>query len=58
VIPFLQFCLYAFTGCAALGLTPAAILASKARQPAMIAVSLLAAGFVMFVLISAAGDLR
>lgn len=58
MITFLQACLYAFAGCAALGLIPASVLAAKARQPAMIAVSLIAAGFVIFVLIAAAGDLR
>ena len=58
MITFLEVCLYAFAGCAAFGILPAAVLAAKARQPAMIAVSLIAAGFVMFVLISAAGDLR
>lgn len=58
MITFLSTCLYIFAGCAALGLLPASILAARARQPAMIAVSLLAAGFVMFVLISAAGRLR
>lgn len=58
MITFLQVCLYVFAGCAALGLIPAAVLAAKARQPAMIAVSLIAAAFVMFVLVSAAGDLH
>ena len=58
MITFLQGCLYVFAGCAALGLIPAAVLAAKARQPAMFAASLLAAAFVIFVLVAAAGDLH
>ena len=54
---FLSVCLYIFAGCAALGLLPAALLAARARQPAMIVMSLLIAGFVIFVLVSAAGQL-
>lgn len=55
---FLSTCLYIFAGCAALGLLPAAVLAARARQPAMIVISLAAAGFVIFVLVDAAGKLR
>jgi hypothetical protein len=54
---FLSVCLYIFAGCAALGLLPAALLAARARQHAMIAMSLLIAAFVIFVLVSAAGEL-
>ena len=54
---FLSVCLYIFAGGAALGLLPAALLAARARQPAMIVMSLLIAGFVIFVLVSAAGQL-
>ena len=54
---FLRICLYIFAICAALGLLPAAVLAARARQPAMIVLSLLVASFVIFVLIAAAGEL-
>jgi len=54
---FLSVCLYIFAGCAALGLLPVALLAARARQPAMIVLSLFAAAFVIFVLVSAARDL-
>lgn len=54
---FLSTCLYIFAGCAALGLLPAALLAARARQPAMIVISLAAAGFVIFVLVYAAQNL-
>ena len=54
---FVRVCLYVFAGCAALGLLPAAVLAARARQPAMLVLSLLIAAFVIFVLITAAGDL-
>lgn len=57
MIAFLSVCLYAFAGCAALGLLPAAVLAARARQPTMVVVSVLIAGFVIFVLVSAAGRL-
>jgi len=50
--------LYVFAGCAALGLLPAAVLAGRAAQPRLVAYVLLAAAFVIFVLVSAAGDLR
>ena len=54
---FLRTCLYIFAACAALGLLPAAILAARARQPAMIILSLLVATFVIFVLVASAGEL-
>ncbi len=54
---FLSVCLYAFAGCAALGLLPAAVLAARARQPAMVVLALLISAFVIFVLIAAAGEL-
>jgi hypothetical protein len=54
---FISICLYIFAGCAALGLLPAAVLAARARQPVMIALSLLIAVFVIFVLVTAAGEL-
>ena len=54
---FISVCLYIFAGCAALGLLPAAVLAARARQPVMIALSLLIAAFVIFVLVTAAGEL-
>jgi heme/copper-type cytochrome/quinol oxidase subunit 2 len=54
---FLAVCLYIFAGCAALGLLPAAVLAARARQHAMIVMSLLIAAFVIFVLVSAAAEL-
>lgn len=54
---FLSICLYIFAGCAALGLLPAALLAARARQLAMIVISLVVAAFVVFVLVDAAGQL-
>ena len=54
---FIRVCLYIFAGCAALGLLPAAVLAARARQPVMIAISLLIAVFVIFVLVTAAAEL-
>ena len=54
---FIRVCLYVFAGCAALGLLPAAVLAAKARQPAMFVLALLIAAFVVFVLVTAASDL-
>jgi hypothetical protein len=65
VITFLQACLYVFAGCAALGILPAAVLAAmsrpetgKVRSLAALALALAVAGFAVFVLVSAAGDLR
>jgi hypothetical protein len=55
---FLSICLYIFAGCAALGLLPAALLAARARQPVMIAVSLVVAAFVIFVLVDTATRLH
>ncbi len=57
MITFLSVCLYVFAGCAALGLLPAALLAARARQPAMVVGALFVAAFVIFVLVSAAGHL-
>jgi hypothetical protein len=54
---FLRTCLYIFAACAALGLLPAAILAARARQPAMVILSLLVASFVIYVLVASAGEL-
>ena len=54
---FLKICLYIFAACAALGLLPAAVLAARARQPAMIVLTLLVAAFVIFVLVASAGEL-
>jgi hypothetical protein len=54
---FLRDSLYAFAGCAALGMLPAFVLAGKARQPVMAVISLLVAAFVIFVLVAAAGEL-
>ena len=54
---FVSVCLYVFAGCAALGLLPAAVLAARARQPAMFVLSLLIAAFVIFILVTAAVDL-
>jgi hypothetical protein len=54
---FVSVCLYVFAGCAVLGLLPAAVLAAKARQPVMFVMALLIAGFVVFVLVTAAADL-
>jgi spore maturation protein SpmA len=54
---FLRTCLYIFAACAALGLLPAAILSARARQPAMVILSLLVATFVIFVLVASAGEL-
>ena len=55
---FIRVSLYVFAACAALGLLPAAVLAARARQHAMIVVTLFIAAFVIFVLVTAAGDLR
>jgi hypothetical protein len=54
---FLSISLYAFAGCAALGMVPAFVLAAKARQPAMAVLALLVAAFVIYVLVAAAGEL-
>jgi spore maturation protein SpmA len=57
VSTFLRICLYIFAACAALGLLPAAVLAARARQPAMIVLTLLVATFIIFVLVASAGEL-
>lgn len=54
---FLKICLYIFAACAALGLLPVAVLAARARQPATIILSLLVASFIIFVLVTSAGEL-
>lgn len=51
---FLSGCLYAFAGCTMLGIVPPFVIAGKARQPLIAVVTLLLAGFVIFVLITAA----
>ena len=58
MIAFLSLCLYIFAGCAALGLVPVAVIAARARQPAMIAVTLVIAAFVIFVLVTSALELH
>ncbi len=55
---FLRCCLYVFAGCAALGILPAAVLAARAGQRKTAAAVVLAAAFVIWVLVTAAGDLR
>jgi hypothetical protein len=51
---FLRDCLYAFAGCTVLGIVPPFVIAGKARQPLIAVVTLVIAGFVIFVLITAA----
>jgi len=51
---FLCGCLYAFAGGIVLGIVPPFVIAGKARQPLIAVVTLLIAGFVIFVLITAA----
>jgi hypothetical protein len=58
VTTFLQVCLYVFAAWVFLGLVPIGVLAAKNGSILLIAVSLLAVGFVIFVLVAAAGDLR
>jgi hypothetical protein len=55
---FISDSLYVFAVCALLGLTPAVVLAGKARQPAMLVVAAFVAAFVIFVLITAARGFR
>ena len=50
--------LYAFAGCAALGLIPASVLAAKARQPAMVVLAAVIAAWAIFVLVTAARGYR
>jgi hypothetical protein len=47
-------CLYAFAACTVLGIVPPFVIAGKARQPLIAVLTLLLAGFVIFVLITAA----
>lgn len=54
---FLRIALYVFAGCTVLGIVPAAVLAAKARTPAMAVFAVIVAAFVVFVLIAAAGQL-
>lgn len=58
MITFLSVSLYVFAACAGLGLIPAAVMSGLAGQPRLVAYVLVVAAFAMFVLISAAGDLR
>lgn len=51
---FLSGCLYAFAGCTALGILPPFVIAGKARQPLIAVITLIVAGFVIFVLVTAA----
>lgn len=51
---FLCYCLYVFAGCTVLGILPPFVIAGKARQPLIAVITLIIAGFVIFVLISAA----
>jgi hypothetical protein len=56
-ITFLQVCLLLFAGCAGLGIVPASVLAARANKPGPAMMALLAAAFVMYVLITAAESL-
>lgn len=65
MITFLQVCLYAFAGCATAGLLPVAVLAAmtapvpgKRRSLAAFGAVLALGALIVFVLVSAAGDLR
>lgn len=51
---FLSGCLYAFAGCTVLGILPPFVIAGKARQPLIAVITLIVAGFVIFVLVTAA----
>ncbi len=51
---FLIVSLLIFAGCTVLGIVPAAVLAARARQPAPAVLTLLVAGFITCVLVSAA----
>jgi hypothetical protein len=55
---FLRICLLAFAACAALGIVPPSVLAARARKPGTAMMTLLAAAFVIYVLISAAESLH
>jgi hypothetical protein len=54
VTGFLSVTLLIFAGCTVLGIVPAAVLAAKVRQPAPAVMTLLAAAFVICVLVGAA----
>jgi hypothetical protein len=54
MITFLRICLLGFAGCAALGMVPPSVLAAKARRPGTAMMALLAAAFVIYILITAA----
>ena len=54
---FLQVCLYVFSGCAALGMGAALVLAARAGQRATAVLAFLIAVFVVFVLVDAAARL-
>lgn len=51
---FLRVALYIFAACAVLGILPAAVLAAKARTPAMAVFAVIIAAFVVYVLVAAA----
>jgi hypothetical protein len=54
VTGFLSVTLLIFAACTVLGIVPVAVLAAKARQPAPAVMTLLAATFVICVLVGAA----
>ena len=54
----LKVSLYAFAGCAALGILPVAVIAARGRRPAALLLALLIAAYAMFVFIAAAGELH
>lgn len=58
MITFLQVFLYLFAVCAALGIIPAAVLAARAMSAAGVILALVVAAIVIFVLVTAAGELR
>jgi hypothetical protein len=54
VLSFLSASLFFFAGCAVLGIVPPSLLAAKARKPGLALLTLLVAGFVIYVLVAAA----
>ena len=54
---FLAVCLFTFTGCALIGILPAAVLAARHRDLLMFAVAVVAGLFVAAVLANAGADL-
>lgn len=50
---FLSSCLYVFAGCTVLGILPPFVIAGKARQPLIAVITLIVAGFVIYVLVTA-----